>query len=562
MKLRPALFLLWLLVALCPVMAHAADVQATLDRTRAELGETVTLNLRVNGAGMVQPPDLSALSQDFAVLGSSSNTSISIVNGKRSAQVTVGVALRPLRVGTLTIPSLSFAGGTTAPLQLEVVTPNPQAAATGGKDVFLEAVVDAPTVYVGQQVNYTVRLYFATDLTNGALEDPQLAGVDVRRLGNETNYQAERGGRRYNVIERRYALTPQREGHLTIPSVAFQGDMVDMADPDSFFGHAAPVSASSPPVSIDVRPPALKDANVAWLPARELSLKLDGGPGQGVLRVGQPLNLVMSEQATGLPYEALPALSMPSLDGATVYPDKPINGTRVDGQYLVGSRQQSFAVVPSRPGSLTIPATTLRWWNVVTDKEEVATIPAQTFTVLAAAGSSAQDATPAQPASAPAAASSAPLVSAPAATATPWRWLALGSLALWVVSLLVWWRSRRATGATAKEPAAPSGGQARAAFLAAAGGGDAAAQAATLLAWARTERSSLQNLGELAEALASEPQRTAIAALQRRRYAGAGTAEVGEPLASVFRDGFQWRSVGPTDPASPLPPLYPFKVQR
>ena len=94
-----------------------------------------------------------------------------------------------------------------------------------------------------------MRLFFSADLTNGALEDPQLAGADVRRLGNEINYQAERGGRRYNVIERRYALTPQREGHLEIPPVAFQGDMVNMADPDAFFGNGTPVSASSPTVT-------------------------------------------------------------------------------------------------------------------------------------------------------------------------------------------------------------------------------------------------------------------------------------------------------------------------
>nr|WP_233171829.1 BatD family protein [Dyella sp. ASV21] len=539
----------------------AAEVQATLDRTRAELGETVTLNLRVNGAGMVQPPDLSALSQDFAVLGSSSNTSISIINGRRSAQLTVGVALRPLHVGALTVPALSFAGGTTAPLQLEVVAPDPAAAAAGSKDVFLEAMVDTPSVYVGQQLIYTVRLYFATDLTNGALEDPQLAGADVRRLGNETNYQAERGGRRFNVIERRYALTPQREGHLTIPSVAFQGDMVDMADPDSFFGHATPVSTSSPPVAIDVRPAAIKDPNVAWLPARELSLKLDGGPGQGVLRVGQPLNLVMSVQASGLPYEALPALSLPTIDGATVYPDKPVNGTRVDGQWLQGSRQQGFAVVPGQPGTLSIPETTLRWWNVVTDKPEIATIPARTFTVLPALGKAA---TPASTQPEPVAAPQPPAAIPAASTdSLPWRWLALGSFGLWLISALWWWLRRQRPSVTVRTPAtAPNASEARAIFLAAAQGGDVAAQASTLLAWARTERPALQNLGELAQALAAMPQVEAIAALQRKHYAGADAPALGEQLAAAFRAGFMWRSAGATGEASPLAPLYPFKVER
>lgn len=563
MKWRALCILLCLFALVWPLAALAADVEASLDRHHVELGETVTLNLRSQG-GLAQTPDLSVLSRDFAVLGSSSNTSISIINGRRSAQVTIGIALRPLHTGILRIPSLTFAGGTSQPLELQVDESDPRASASGRKDVFLEAAVDPADGYVGQQRVYTLRLFFAADLTNGALEDPQLAGVDVRRLGNEINYQAERGGRRYNVIERRYALTPQREGHLEIPPVAFQGDMVNMADPDAFFGSGTPVSASSPTVSLDAKPAAARDARATWLPARDLRLSLDGGPAHGDLRVGQPLNLVMSVQATGLPYEALPALSLPPLDGATVYPDKPVNGTHVDGSWLVGRRQQGFAIVPNRPGKLVIPQTTLTWWNVVTDHAEVARIPAQTFTVLPAANASPQSPAASQPAVTP------PMPPPAAGTVVgnglPWRWLALGSFGLWLLSLLGWWWLRR-RAATVKPAtpavAAPSSARLRAAFLAAARGGDAGAQVSTLLAWARAERPSLQNLGELALALSSASQREAIDALQRRRYAGSEEAGLGDRLAAVFRDGFAWREAGGDGGhASPLPPLYPFNLHR
>lgn len=566
MNSRTLLALVWLLVSLWPLASHAGDVQATLDRTRVELGETVTLNLRVNGGGMVQAPDLGALSRDFAVLGTSSNTSISIVNGVRSAQVTMGVALRPLHEGHLRIPPLTMAGGTTAPVELDVVAPDPANTASGRKDVFLEALVDPASGYVGQQRVYTLRLYFAADLTNGALEDPQLAGVDVRRLGDEINYQAERGGRRYNVIERRYALTPQREGHLSIPPVAFQGDMVDMADPDAFFGHSTPVSASSPALAIDALPAPAQEAQAAWLPARSLTLSLDGAPAHGELRVGQPLNLVMSVQAVGIPYETLPTLSLPALDGATVYPDKPVNGTHVDGQWLVGRRQQGFAVVPNRPGTLTIPETILRWWNVSTDRAEVARIPAQSVTVLPALGTTA--APPAAQTQAPApVATTAPAAQPSTERSVAWRWIAIGSLGLWLLSVLVWWwqRQRQRRGRadiSTNKPAPEASSRLRAAFLAAARSGDAASQSASLLSWARAERPLLQNLGELAQALASDGQRAAIDALQRKQFAGVDTPGLDDQLASVFRDGFDWRRQDQGTDSSPLPPLYPFNLQR
>src|SRR6185437_11087302 len=171
-------------------------------------------------------------------------------------------------------------------------------------------------------------------------------------------------------------------------------------------------------------------------PARDLSLSLDGWPAPPQVRVGQPLNLTMTLQATGLSDVTLPALSLPSLDGATVYPDKPVTHNHVDGQWIIGQRQQAFAIVPERPGRLTIPATTLKWWNVLTDKMEVAQIPARSVTVLPAiGGGTAQPAVPASTSSGAAMANAPSSGPAP----TPWRWVALGSIALWVGSLLAWW---------------------------------------------------------------------------------------------------------------------------
>ncbi|MGO4701049.1 BatD family protein [Dyella sp. 2RAB6] len=547
-----------LLYCSLPALAWAAPVRAVLDRDTVQLGETVTLNLKVEG-GSVGTPDLSVLDGDFEVLGTSSNSSLSIVNGKRTSEFTYGIALRPRHVGRLTIPAIALAGGTTAPVQLEVTAPDQQAAAGAGKDVFVEAVAEPRNAYVGQQMSYVVRLYFAASLSNGAMDEPQAEGAELSKLGDDSNYQAERGGRRYNVIERRYALIPQRPGQLQVGPVSFQGELIDMADPNSFFGSTRAMSAASAPVSVDVRAVPAAAGKTTWLPARALSLAMEAPPEPGQLRAGQPLNLTMTVQATGLPYESLPALSLPAIDGATVYPDKPVNGTRVDGAWLAGRRQQSFAVVPSKPGELVIPATTLTWWNVQTDKPEVARIPERRYTVLPAVGAPATAASAAAPA-----VTETPVAATSTAGATPWRWIALGSIGLWLITMLGWWALRRAKPAArrpAAKPAATSDRQRRAAFLAAARGNDAAAQAHSLLAWAQTERPGLVNLGALAQALASAPQREAIAALQKRLYATDGAAPSGAALAAAFRDGFQWRTAA-APPANPsgLPPLYPFKL--
>jgi hypothetical protein len=546
-----------LLLALVPVLASAADVTATLDRNQVQLGKTVTLNVRVSGnARGVDAPDLHALSQDFQVLGTSQNSSFSIVNGKASSELTFGVALRPRHAGTLQIPALSVAGGHTAPLQLDVMPPDPAAAAATHRDVFMESQVEPAHGYVGQQLTYTVRLYYASRIGGDAPAMPQVDGVEVSPLGKGLNYDTVRGGRSYHVLEQRYALIPQHAGKIEIPAVDFQGAAADPRDPNSFFGATVPVSASAPAQTIEVQAAPADWAASAWLPARQLSLSLDGWPTakDAPPRVGQPLNLTMNLQATGLSYEALPALSLPPLDGATVYPDKPATGNHQDGQWIVGRRQQSFAIVPERAGTLTIPATSVKWWNVQTDRMEVAQVPAHSITILAAIGAAAtpvigHEATPATTGT------------AAASPSMPWRWIALASLALWLLSALAWWwhGHRRTLADTTPVPARTSARSGQLAFLAAARGSDPAAQVRSLLAWARAERPTIQHLGELSAALDDAAQRAAIDTLQQRHYAGTPSHDAGANLAEAFKRGFAWRAaVADEEPG--LAPLYPFKL--
>ncbi|OOG47753.1 BatD family protein [Rhodanobacter sp. C01] len=555
-----------LVLVLIPTLGRAADVTASLDRNSVQLGETVTLNLRVDGhAGNVDAPDLGALNKDFEILGSSQNSSLSIVNGAATSSMTFGIALRPRHVGTLQIPALTVAGSQTAPLQLQVAAPAPATAAAERKDVFMEAQVEPAHGYVGQQLSYVVRLYYANRITGDAPAPPQVDGAQVNPLGNGLNYDAERDGRNYHVLEQRYALIPQHAGHLEIPAVAFQGAAIDPNDPNSFFGASLPVSASAPALTVDVQAAPADWGQSAWLPARQLTLTLDGLPtAQDSPRVGQPLNLTMRMEAAGLSYEVLPALSLPPLDGATVYPDKPATGNRQDGQWINGWRQQAFAIVPERAGTLTIPATTLKWWNVLTDRLETAEIPAHSITILPALGAAV--ASPAATAStAAAAANIAPATAMPGSKAltVPWRWIALASIGLWLLSVLAWWLwRRRAVTVVATVPvvARTSARQCQLAFLAAARGSDSAAQVRSLLAWARAERPAIQHLGELAAALGDEPQREAIATLQQRHYASAPITGGGVSLVEAFRGGFVWRSVGASDADAGLPPLYPFKL--
>jgi BatD DUF11 like domain len=570
--------LLWCL--LLPLSAMANGVQTTLDRNEVHLGDTVTLNVRIDGITDVNTPDLSALDNDFEVLGTSANSTLSIVNGRPAAQMIIGIALRPKHIGDLQIPALTVAGSQTTPLTLHVDPSDNSASSGNSKDVFVETAAEPSHVYVGQQLLYSVRLFFDVNLNSGTLPNPQVGGADLRQLGGDLNYESERNGHRYHVVERRYALIPSHAGSLTIPSIEFQGEAADSGNPNDpggllgqggLFGNTTPVTADSAPVTIDVDAAPANWGGTTWLPARTLALGLEGLPSDDKVPLGQPINLHMSVQATGLAAEALPEPSLPAIDGAKVYPDQSVNTTHNDGQWLIGRRERGFAIFPQHAGTLTIPAITLTWFDVQSGQKQVATVPARTLTVLPAANGA--PATPssttqtaaslASPAVANSVGASAKADTLPAtAPPTPWRGIAIASIGLWLLSAVAygWFRRRKPADTPSAIPVSTDSARIRRnAFMGAARGHDPAAQAHRLLAWARAERPGLQNLGQLSAALASDSQRAVIEHLQRQQYAGASTNDAID-LAATFAQGFVWRRESESDGDSPLPPLYPFKL--
>ncbi|QWT19013.1 BatD family protein [Bacillus sp. NP157] len=436
------------------------------------------------------------------------------------------------------------------------------AADAGDRPAMLEATLDRAQGYVGQQFDYTLRLYLTLGLSDGSLPHPVADGADMVMVGQEARYDVTRNGHVVHVTERHYAVVPQQAGVIEIHPPLFQGLGIDPTDVNSFYAQGQlvyadgqPLSATAQTLRLEVRDRPAAVGNDTWLPAHGLKLWLEGVPADGKATVGRALTLTMHLEATGLSFDALPALSMPKIDGADVYPDKPVKGDRLSGPWIVGRREQAFAVVPSRPGTLHIPETTLHWWNVVTDKAEVATLPARDIVVAPGSGATTQTAsTTPTSAAAPASMPSAGV------DAGPWRAIAAGLGVLWILTLLAWFGwARRRRGQAAVAPSTPGGtprsAPAREQFLRVAAGDDLVASGRALLDWARAQRPGVRSLGELALALRPGRQRDAIAALQRARFANGASAK--PDLRGVFADGFEWLATDAEGAGPGLPPLYP-----
>ena len=555
------LLALWL-----PGAYAAAQVRAWLDRDTMQLGETVALNVEATGTGAAAP-DFDVLKNDFDVLDPSSSSSVNIVGGQATAKQLWGVSLQPKRTGRLAIPALAVGGTTTQPLSLTVNAA--PADAGGNEELMLEVTAEPQSPYVQQQVALTVKVYVGVNLSDYELDPLQADGLVIQKLGQGRAYDAERGGRRYRVVEQRYAGLPERSGAVALPVLRFRGRAPSGNDPSAlFFGRGRMVSAQSKSLTLDVKPRPPQSGSGPWLPAQSVELSGAGIDPAAGGKVGEPLTLTVTTRAQGLGFEQLPEIALPPIDGAEVYPDKPVTRTRDNGTWLFGERSRKFAIVPTRPGTLHLPAISLDWWDVARDVPASATIPSQDIEIGPGAAGAAP-AVPAAPAAVDAPASPAAQADeVPAAEPAFWRLLALTSLALWVVSAVVfagWWRTRRLARPAVPQPRPSTEAMlgSRGAFARAASGGDAAQCARALLRWAQAEGIGARNLGELSRALDAAPQRAAIDALQRASFAANGGGTVTPDVGAAFAGGFVRRAApSASNDEGALPPLWPKSSRR
>ncbi|MBB5209303.1 BatD family protein [Chiayiivirga flava] len=543
---------------LLPLLALAAP-RAWLDRDSMRMGETVTLNVETDIRG--EEPDFSVLDQSFRRLGTSSQSQISIVNGQQSAKMLWAIALEPLQEGVIGIPALQLGNESTEPLTLTVLPAPSGGSAAQGEDVFMETTAEPAGPYVQQQVRYVVRLYYAVTLLEGQLEEPKADAGQVRRLGQDLTYQKTVGGRRYNVVERRYALIPEASGRIEIAGPQFRGRALRPGQYNSMFGGGVNLSARADKVALDVRArPA--DAPTPWLPAQQLTLTDESGVPPDELRVGEPLTLTLRMSAQGLAAEQLPELTLPRIEGAEVYPDQETTQTRDDGEWLRGERVRKFAVVPTRAGPIEIGEIGIDWWNTATDRRERAVLPARSW--MAVGGS-------VSPATAPDAAASPgigdvarPADAGPATGPVPgdrrWQIATAVFAVLWLVTaaLLLRRREPRAPMPATPAPPRPMPDAWKRDLRAAVAASDARGAAQALLRGARSERPDVRELGALAAALAEGAQRDAVLALERSLYRDGEGENVLALLERVFAAHFAWRATSATaTDTGVLPPLYP-----
>jgi hypothetical protein len=398
-----------LLIAGCQLATAQARFSASAPKSVPQNSNFQLSLILENGNGTaIKPPAFT----DFQVLGGpNTSTSMQFVNGTVSQSVTYSYILRPKNQGTFKIgkAAIQVSGvwmesnevtvQVTAPVaqqqtqrqrnpfdpfddpffNQEQQEEEPQAN-TGDlekqlkDDVFIKLLVNKSSVYKGEMLTATYKLYFRQNLSGfNVTKAPafdgfwsQEAELDPKRRPSQENIN----GKQYNTLEiLKYNLYPQRAGTLSVAgcelSTVAQVPVRSRSRGffDSFFGQVQQVpmtlKASSGNVTVKELPENGKPADFAGAVGH---YKFETSLSNKEAKTDEPITYSLKISGTGnLKFVDAPALKFPQ--EFEVYDPKTKENISNGAEGMSGTKQYDYLLIPRQPGDYKIESKTFSWFE-------------------------------------------------------------------------------------------------------------------------------------------------------------------------------------------------------
>lgn len=392
--LRKILFLLIL-----PVVVYSQQFNVTADKTTVGENERFQVYFTfeggdVNSVSNFRAPDMTGLK---VLGGPNQSTSMQIINGRMSGSITYSYIIQAIKQGVFTIGSayIDFQGKryNTNPIKIQVVksgTTTPQGDRAGGvsdeelaKNVFILATADKNSVFLGEQVTVSFKLYTKTNISNPtASKAPTYNGFWVEKLDfeNERNWRIEMyKGERYRVATLdKVALFPSKSGKLEITPYELDvpviiqrknrsRDLFDDFFNDSFFGRSQTVNFAAKSNALNI--------TVNQLPETGKPESFNGAVGnfrfnssidKKEVEVNEPVTLKINISGAGnISLLELPEPKLPA--GFEVYDPKTSENVSRNNR-ITGTKNIEYLIVPRLPGEKFIPPFEFSYFDPQTKK--------------------------------------------------------------------------------------------------------------------------------------------------------------------------------------------------
>ncbi len=394
---RNAAHILFLLLISSSLFAQKFEV--SVDKTTVAIGEQFQVYFTFSGGDANKVSGFRGpVFKDFIYLGGpNQSTSVQIINGKVSGNITYSYVLSPKAVGEFLIGSaqVNYDGKQyeTKPLKIKVVKGNASAkkqkngsdsSADIAKNLFIRAFVDKTKAYVGEQVTLTYKLYTRLNISSPQISKlPSYNGFWAEELDtdNRINFDIEmyNGQRFRSAVIKKVALFPTKSGELKITPFELNipvqirkrrtsgNSLFDEFFNDSFFGRTETVdfTAKSNAVKIKVLPlpEAGKPASFSGAVG---NFNFNSSIDKTDVKTNESVTITFTVNGTGnIKLLELPKITLPP--GFEEYdPKQNENIKRISK--VSGVKKVEYLFVPRVPGKKEIPAVEFSYFNPKTKK--------------------------------------------------------------------------------------------------------------------------------------------------------------------------------------------------
>jgi hypothetical protein len=245
--------------------------------------------------------------------------------------------------------------------------------------VLVRAELDRSSVYPGQQVTLSYRIYTQIGISGFQLqESPQLSGFWVEDIEVDKNPKATHqvlNNREYLVFTvKKQALFATTAGKLKIPSSIFAISAETRGGLFGVFGRTETLYRKTQEVDLDVKPLPAAGQPPGFNNAVG-SFSLSSSADKTQVATGEAVALHVKLEGQGN-LKMIPDIPIPSLSDFTVYSSKRADAVRPSAEDQVGGNKTwEYVIVPKAPGRQIIPSLSFSFFNVEKEKYETVTTP-------------------------------------------------------------------------------------------------------------------------------------------------------------------------------------------
>ena len=417
MNTQRYLLLLQLVLASLAANSQSLTVNAP---SHVETGENFRLTYTVNTQDAEDfhigniPEGLEIITGPYT----SSQSTYQMVNGhtSSSSSITYTFIICAVKNGTYTIPPARVnAGGKSISSQAAKISVTGQAASSGGapkmhedndghqmrqagsaitgNDLFIKVSANKRRVHEQEPILLSYKVYTLVDLVSLEGKMPDLTGFHSQEIASsqQPSYHVEQvNGRNYRCVTwKQYMMYPQMTGELEIPSITFEGIVVQQnraVDPfEAFFNGGSGYvevkrSIKAPGLKIQVDPLPERPANFSGGVGKfNISAHLN----KTTIKANDPLTLRVVVSGNG----NLKLIKQPVVNFSKdfdKYDPKVTDKTRLTSNGVEGNMIYDFLVVPRNQGNYQIPPVEFTYYD--TGLNAYKTIKSQAFDITVEKG--------------------------------------------------------------------------------------------------------------------------------------------------------------------------------